>query len=476
MKHFAVSTRISLVLRRLLFASTLLLVLVALGAAYLLSGVSSADTRIHYTINLSNPAVGLLDVTFTLQPGPQPFVDFYLRDPVQANPGFPGQPPRARIRNLTITRAGKPLPAWQALPGFRDVLRIWNGFSQQPLTVTYQVDPLWWKGENAPRSYLGDSFAYLRGMLILYTPLSLKDILAPDFSTPSVDAGFAQVDVHLPPGWSMVSPWGSKQINTPAAGLRNGYFGFGPFRTSDLQFGQTAFLLGVSEQLPADRQATLNQQIPHLFETMLKETGFAPASHTCYFSVLVLPPDPIHGGASGTGSLVVEDSLSIISHEMFHWWNGATLLTTEDANWLKEGFTTYYAVKSLSKAGLWTQDQLDQELSGYTRKVSTSSQSAPGSLTQASQRLVRQNDSAAYNTVYYGGALLAASLDRQLAAQGKSLDDLWPVLNQLQRPVSTQDFLRALAAEGGEGLSQAAAAVIDGKASLEILDYASVTP
>jgi predicted metalloprotease with PDZ domain len=36
---------------------------------------------------------------------------------------------------------------------------------------------------------------------------------------------------------------------------------------------------------------------------------------------------------------------------MFHWWNRRTIQFTKDANWIEEGFTTYYAGKALVRSG-----------------------------------------------------------------------------------------------------------------------------
>ncbi len=430
----------------ILFAA--LLILGSLAAGYLLTGASDAQTRLHYAIRLDDPTAGVVDVTLTITPGPAPFIDLYLRDPVQDG--------RVRVTGFTASRSGRSLAHWQTLPFFPDVVRVWNGFRSEPVTITYRVDPLWMKGAESPRSYLGPDFAFLRGMVFLYSPLSISEILRPDFDHPTIAAGFAEADVTLPAGWKMVSPYGSGKIATPVANLRNGYFGFGPFDLQEMTIQKTPFLLGVYEGLPADRREALARQIPLLFETMRKQTGFAPVSRTCYWSLAVVPTEPIHGGASGTGSLVTQDDLFVIAHEMFHWWNGATLSTTADANWLKEGFTTYYAAKSLYASGLWSEAEMADEINRFRAKASAVD------LVEASNRLVNQNQSDAYDPVYYGGGLLAYRLDGLLHEQGKSLDDLWPLLNNLNHPVSTADFLRVLEGLGGKEVARQADDILHG--------------
>lgn len=435
-------------------------ILVSLAALYLLTGVSSAGTQVRYTIDLSDPSAKIIAVSLTVHPDPMPFVDLYLREPVQGD--------RQRVTAFTVERNGKPVATWQTLPFFPDAIRLWNGFSADPVTITYQIDPLWMKGERSPRSYLGPDFAYIRGMVTLYTPLALQDFLERDFDHPGTEAGFADVEVVLPQGWKMVSPFGSEKIVTQTALLRNAYFGFGPFSLQDLTIVETPFLLGVYEGLPTENRVSLSQNIPVLFQTMQAMTGFSPKRDTCFWSLAIFPTEPIHGGASGTGSLVVQNDIDIIAHEMFHWWNGTTLLTTSDANWIKEGFTTYYAAKSLYASGLWTEEQYLSETEKFRVKYWAGAQPHPVNIIEASNRLVLQNDPHAYDTVYHGGALLAYALDQRLQAQGKSLDMLWPVLMNLNQPVSSEDFLKALEAVGGADLAEQAERILIGREVLRV--------
>jgi len=447
-------------LRYLGLSIGIIIILASLAALYLLTGVSSAETQVRYTLDLSDPSAKTIAVSLTIQPDPMPFVDLYLREPAQGD--------RQRVTAFTVERNGKPVSTWQTLPFFPDAIRLWNGFSADPLTITYQIDPLWMKGERSPRSYLGPDFAYIRGMVTLYTPLSLRDVLTRDFAYPGTEAGFAEAEVLLPQGWKMVSPFGSEKIVTQTSLLRNAYIGFGPFILQDLTIVNTPFLLGVYEGLPAEKRSSLSQHIPTLFQTIQGMTGFSPNRDTCFWSLTILPTEPIHGGASGTGSLVVQDDINLIAHEMFHWWNGATLLTTSDANWIKEGFTTYYAAKSLYAGGLWTEEQFLSEIEKFEVKYWAGAQPHPVNIIEASNRLVLQNDQDVYDTVYHGGALLAHELDRRLQAQGKSLDMLWPILKNLNRPVASEDFLKAIEALGGADLAGQAERVLNGQDVLRV--------
>ena len=244
------------------------LILASFAAAYALTGASDAQTRVYYRVELPDASAGMLDVTLTITPGPSPFIDLYLQDPLQRG--------ETRIKDLTSTRAGRPLAHWQALPFFPNMVRVWNGFSSTAITVTYRVSLPYPEDGGANRRYPGPEFIFVRGMEILYSPLSVRDILQPDFDHPSIDAGFAEADVILPAGWTMVSPYGSGKISTPVANLRNGYFSFGPFSIQEMAIGKTPLLFGVYEGLPAGRRADLMAQIPLLFETMQRGRNWKP--------------------------------------------------------------------------------------------------------------------------------------------------------------------------------------------------------
>ncbi len=428
-----------------------LLMLMALGAVYLFSGASSAQTHLYYSISLPDPShvssseTSTVSVNLIIEPSPSPFLDLYLREPVQDG--------RERVTSFTAERAGRPIPHWQTLPVYPDVIRLWNGFSREPLTISYQVDPLWMKGSQSPRSYLGADFAYIRGMVTLYTTLSIDEIIQADFDDQGMESGFADAEVLLPQGWAMISPFGSEKIVTPVAGLRNAYFGFGPFAVQDLTLDGTPLLLGVYEGLPEERSVTLGRQVPVLFETMQKMVGFSPVSNSCYWSMTIVPVESIHGGASGMGSLVVDDRVNIIAHEMFHWWNGSTIATTPDANWLKEGFTTYYAAKSAYAAGVWTEEEFLEETEKFAYRLWENGIPRAVNLIDASNELVRKNNRDAYEAVYSGGAFLAYHLDRRLQAKGSSLDALWLDLYNLRKTVSSKDFMRVVEKAGGADLA-----------------------
>ncbi len=431
---------------------------------YMLSSSSSSETRVEYTVDARDPANGILHVTMVLHPPVRPFVTLWLRDTRQGG--------LQRVEHFSASRDGKLLPNWQSIPGLGDARNVWTGFSRDPIEIRYDVNPRWVKGQ-APRSYLGPDFGYLRGMVVLYTPITAKSIsgMLNNVDVLEDSAGEARLRLLLPDGWTLISPWKSSDSDMPIAYLRNIYFGVGPMSVATAQVGDSVLLLGVYRGLEEEQRDRLLQDIPQLFETIGKLTGISPISTTHYRALTILPNDPIHGGASGVNSLVTSDDLDTISHEMFHWWNGDAVRTMPDANWIREGFTEYYEGKVLYSAGIWSSDEFDEHLAklyeqnavGLTR---IDGQWTPVNLIQASENLARRQAEEEYYKVYNGGALVAYFLDQKLQAQGKSLDEIWRLLHEADEIITTDIFLQKLALLGGAELARQCEDWVYGRAAL----------
>ena len=398
---------------------TIVLVCLVLLVLYALSGFSSKEARVEYTVDIRDPASGVLHVTMVIHPPIRPFVTLWLRDTNQGG--------LHRVQYFSARRGSKLLPYWQTLPGFTDARSVWTGFSREPIEINYDVNPRWVKGRS-PKSYLGPDFGYLRGMVMLYTPITPKGIPGMLNYIDALDdgAGQARLQFSSPDGWLLISPWGSGELEMPVAHIRNVYFGVGPMSITTVQVEDSTLLLGVYAGLSEAQQGRFLQDIPNLFETMEEITGFSPRSQTPYWALTVLPSEPIGGGSSGTNSLVTSNNLSVISHEMFHWWNGRTVVTMPEANWIEEGFTKYYEGKMLYSAGAWSSDEFREHLDKLYEhaELGLDGQPVPINLVQASENLVRRGADGGYN-VYHGGALVAYFLDRELQEQGKSLDEMW---------------------------------------------------
>jgi predicted metalloprotease with PDZ domain len=155
---------------------------------------------------------------------------------------------------------------------------------------------------------------------------------------------------------------------------------------------------------------------------------------------------------------------------MFHWWNGDAVKTTPDANWIHEGFTEYYEGKMLYEAEIWSSAELNEHLDKlHNRKgleFVIEGQWVPVDLVRASGDLASRGADEEYYKVYNGGALVAYFLDQELQKQGKSLDEIWHLLNDVDEPITTDVFLQKLEVLGGTELAKTCEDLIYGRRAI----------
>jgi len=170
------------------------------------------------------------------------------------------------------------------------------------------------------------------------------------------------------------------------------------------------------------------------------------------------------------------DAAGALSHEFFHSWNVKRIrprslepFDYERANmsgelWFAEGFTNYYGILTLKRAGLESLDGFLRAQTGAVSGVLT----APGRLVSSPVEMSRQApfvDAAtaidAANTVnnfisyYTYGQALALGIDLEIRARfpGKSLDDwmrrMWREHPDADKPYTLEDLERTLAVATG---------------------------
>ncbi|MCG8639263.1 MAG: hypothetical protein MI862_05990, partial [Desulfobacterales bacterium] len=264
-----------------------------------------------------------------------------------------------RVKDLKVTRGGKTVAHWQTVPSFSALERLWIGFDRSPITVSYTIDPFVKKGNRGKMlSYLTDQYGYFRGMYILYTPITFTQTIAflAKKPIPQNWPGVGTVQFDLPVGWEVNDPWVSNSEKISLADFKNTYWGFG----QDMEIKKSKNLsIGIIEKLNEDKKTATYQNIIRIYRTIEEITGLQLKRDASFWAVSILPPVPIHGGSSGNYSLLTEDGISFISHEIFHWWNGFALKSSNEASWIQEGFTEYYEGKVLLKAGIWSDNDFN---------------------------------------------------------------------------------------------------------------------
>lgn len=187
-----------------------------------------------------------------------------------------------------------------------------------------------------------------------------------------------------------------------------------------------------------------------------------------------------------------EDFLSIVAHEFFHLWNvkrirpdalGPFDYTKENYTkllWVAEGITEYYAPLTLRRAGLITEEEFFNRVSGAIALV----QETPGrflmSVEEASFdawiKYYRQDENSNNSQISYydKGQLLGLVLDlqiRKLSGGAKSLDDviryLYTEFYRKNRNYTPEDFQRASELMAGSSLENFFARYVRGRDELD---------
>jgi hypothetical protein len=436
----------------------ILLILSAVMMYYSLAGASDSNSVTIYHIDATDPSSSWLDVTITLRPSPRPYVDLMLhsRRPLGRN----------RVKDFTASRGGRDLPTWQTFPGYPDIQRIWTGFSGEPVTVRYRAHGQWRKDGTRMDSYLGPEYGYLRGMVILYTPVTIQELILPGKPAAGSEIGRSMVGFSLPPGWQLVSPLDIEHLEVQTAVLRDVYFTVGPLSPEEIQVGSDTLQIGMWQGLDSEERLRLRAAIPLLYQAIKESTGIQPSANTCFRVITILPAQPILGNVYGSGSLVVQNDLPGLARAMFLWWNGGTLRGASDAAWLQEGFSSYYQARLLMESELWSEDEFYDALQQHENSLWPQSGPQPVNLAEASRQWVRDGNPQAGILINHGGALLAYQIDQVLHEQGSSLDALWLALAASEQPVDTGVILDALQTLGGSELRATAHAIVYGQAAL----------
>ena len=247
--------------------------------------------------------------------------------------------------------------------------------------------------------------------------------------------------IGLPSNWRLITSFGIDQrierFNTTLGGLRKAVFAAGDFRTARSAKGLVLAIRGDWKQSDGEF-LTLADRIVEPLNRLWRDRGLGE------HRIFVLPQTRGNWGGEGrTHGLVMEGSpetlelstfAQLLSHEFVHEWNPRRLNFTDDETlyWFTEGFTDYYSVAALWRAGIWSFDQVLRYSNDVARGYYTS---RTRNLTPDQMVAQRQSDSSANKLPYQQGYLLAARWN----SKGRMLDMA----------------MRNLLADGAEPLSNA---------------------
>jgi len=128
-------------------------------------------------------------------------------------------------------------------------------------------------------------------------------------------------------------------------------------------------------------------------------------------------------GGDPMGALI---SRFIFAHELFHLWNGKSIIpASTDEEWFKEGVSNYYTVKALRKAGIIDEAAMFGVLNGlFFQRYSSDPEYGKRSISDLSAGDKKHE----HWGMIYGGGLFAGICEdvriRKSSGNSKSLDDL----------------------------------------------------
>lgn len=233
-----------------------------------------------------------------------------------------------------------------------------------------------------------------------------------------------EVEIALPAGWRAVTPWPRSADGlrfAPASRrelLSNALF-FGTAATESVTVGgvELTLLLG-RRYLPA--KALFADLLRTQLESYRALFGADPAARR--FLVVVNQGDTGDGGAfaSSFSQLIQGDADEgnrviwgyVMAHELFHFWNGLSLVPADDREeWFKEGATDYLTTATLARNGLIDESVLLKRLESAVLRTVLARRLQGLDLSVRDSGREKQKNRL---LVYGGGALASLALDVEL--------------------------------------------------------------
>ena len=427
--NLSVNSRPSLRSRFVLLGPIILLMVLAAATFTITQILPQPPTRsalpLQCEVRVSDPAAGLIHVRMEFPAGAlsgRSYLDLTFWDLHRQPEALKSVAAWIDDKPLAVTR-----PFWKSAHTRRITLNDASG----TLVMEYSLDPTYY----APGVEViepADAVSRVTADLAVLRTTSTFPVMNPDGLT-------IRVVFRLPAGWVAVTPWQAdgNGFLIPPEQQATEYVALGPFQIQEITVGGATMRAAVS---PAADTIPL-ETIASIMRFELNLLGAPPPGAGNVYAATVVPQEFMNGGSAGQRSTVQIPGPDTLAHEMFHWWNTSSH-TGQEAKWFQEGFTEYYGVKIASEAGAWLPEQANQCMADLNGEMRFLEQNNPRSLMDVSRNST--GDSYARRLVYSKGALFALSLDRQLQAQGRNLDEVMRVVLDDPRQDLNNDALKAI--------------------------------
>lgn len=312
-----------------------------------------------------------------------------------------------------------------------------------PLTLDYEVlihhDAGHWPFGWDEAAYVKGTAVFLTGKALFITAL---DVVEPEIA------------FRLPPKWQLITPWKRSGEHFVAAGaieLTEAALLTGRFESRTIAAGDVTVLLGIGSQMKA--------AVPLFDDTIrtvlpLAASVFGGTPRGTYV-VIANREDEFTGGGTFVRSLSMlfqeepsaanrDEWAHVLVHELVHLWLGGAIRT--DEAWFAEGFADYLANRIELRAGIIDEAQFAARLDEHRKKYAA----LAGTV---SLRDAGADKTKYYDAVYSGGLLFALTLDTELKARGKSLDDVLRALYAGTQPVTLETIVAATNRVAGTDLT-----------------------
>lgn len=422
------------------------------------AGAQKGGLDITYTVSLADPATRQFHITTEIKNINQPRLDLAL--PTWTPGWYVVENYGKNLLRFKITDGnGKQLPFRMSRK------QTWNvdtkGISQIRVEYDYAAMIL-----ALNQAKIADDFAFFTGIELFLEPLGHR-------ASPST------VKFQIPTGWKLISAL--KETSDPFIFTAADYDTLVDAPTEMGKFDVTEFdVEGKAHYFVANPAGTFSKEKSEKFVEMLAKVAAAqsaifgglPYEKYVHFYFFAPPESNASGALEHLNSFVAfapageratpEQLIGTASHEFFHLWNVKRIRPAEmwpydysrenetSLLWVSEGFTNYYGVVAIYRAGLMSTDAFLQRAAGAAAGVeNTEARSYISPASASVSTWVGYDSPVAFGISYYTqgqnlGALLDLSI-RNDTNGAASLDDVMRALYtdfyKRGRGFTTEDFI-----------------------------------